>query len=114
MEERDAEHSGVEVEAPRGGAMYHAMHVSRTVKTYPIQEHELYALDDLGGNATLWAAIGSATTALFASCVWDMIQMQPPAHVTAGAKGFAALLFVVSILALMPQSRVSEEATDTS
>ena len=81
---------------PHSGAIYHALHVSRTVRTYPIQEHELYALDDLGGNSTLWTAIGSAASALFVSCVWTMICTQPPATTTNAEKGFALLLLVVA------------------
>ena len=77
------------------GAMYHALHVSRTVKTYPIQEHELLALDDLGRNSTLWTSIGAATLALFGSCIWSTLQN--PDKVTPGAEGFAALLFFVSM-----------------
>jgi hypothetical protein len=89
----------VSVEPVPGGAMYHPLHVSRTVKTYPIQEHELLALDDLGRNSTLWTAIGSASLALFAGCIWDMIQMQPPAAASTGAQGFALLLLGVSVVA---------------
>ena len=85
----------VTTESPGGGAIYHALHVSRTVKTYPIQEHELSALDDLGRNSTLWTAIGSASLALLASCVWDMLHASTPA--SDGEKGFMVLLAVVSI-----------------
>jgi hypothetical protein len=67
---------------------------SRIVKTYPIQEHELLALDDLGRNSTLWTAIGSATLALVGSCVWSMLQS--PDSINAGAKGFTGLLLFVS------------------
>ena len=81
--------------------MYHALHVSRTVKTYPIQEHELYALDDLGRNSTLWTDIGSASMALLASCVWDMIQQQPPVPISNGEKGFMALLLFVAVAAFV-------------
>jgi len=67
---------------------------SRIVKTYPIQEHELLALDDLGRNSTLWTAIGSAALALVGSCGWSMLQS--PDSISTGAKGFAALLLFVS------------------
>lgn len=83
------------------GAMYHALHVSRTVKTYPIQEHELLALDDLGRNSTLWTAISAGAIAVLASCVWSMIQLQAPATVSYGEKGFMLLLAVVSIVSFM-------------
>ena len=83
----------------QGGAMYHALHVSRTVKTYPIQEHELLALDDLGRNSTLWTAIGSASLALGVSCVWGMIQT--PGPISNGEIGFMVLLFVVCIGAFL-------------
>jgi hypothetical protein len=86
---------------PQRGAMYRALHVSRTVKTYPIQEHELYALDDLGKNSTLWTAISAATLALFASCVWDMIQLPAVATLSNGEKGFMGLLLVVTIGAFL-------------
>ena len=92
------ENVSVSVE-PHGGAIYHALHVSRTVKTYPIQEHELLALDDLGRNSTLWTAIGAATLALVASCVWSMLQNSD--KVTPGAEGFAALLFFVSVASFL-------------
>jgi hypothetical protein len=90
----------VSVEAPTG-AMYHALHVSRTVKTYPIQEHELYALDDLGRNATLWTAISAGGFALLASCVWSMIQLQPPAKISNGEVGFMVLLAVVTVVSFL-------------
>jgi hypothetical protein len=83
------------------GAMYHALHVSRTVKTYPIQEHELYALDDLGGNSTLWAAICSASVTLLVSCVWGMLQTRPPNVISNGEKGFIALLAVIAVVSFL-------------
>src|SRR5262249_38913966 len=88
----------VSVEAPTG-AMYHALHVSRTVKTYPIQEHELLALDDLGRNSTLWTAISAAAVTLLASCVWSMIQKEPKATISRGEIGFMLLLGVVTVIA---------------
>jgi hypothetical protein len=67
---------------------------SRVVKTYPIQEHELLALDDLGRNSALWTAIGSAALALVGSCVWSMLQS--PHSISTEVKGFTALLLFVS------------------
>jgi hypothetical protein len=72
---------------------------SRIVKTYPIQEHELLALDDLGRNSTLWTAIGSATLALVGGCLWSMFQSSD--SISAGAKGFAVLLLFVSAASFM-------------
>lgn len=86
------------VESHEGGAMYHPLHVNRTVKTYPIQEHELSALDDLGGNSTLWAAICSASVTLLASCIWGMLQIRPPNEISNGEKGFMALLAVIAVV----------------
>jgi len=71
------------------------------VKTYPIQEHELYALDDLGRNSTLWTAISAGAFAILASCVWSMIQLQPPATLSKGEIGFMVLLAVVSVVSFL-------------
>src|SRR5690242_10357074 len=91
----------VSVKSPTGGAMYHVLHVSRTVKTYPIQEHELYALEDLGRNSTLWTAISAGSFALLASCAWSMIQLQSPATVSKGEIGFMLLLGAVAVIAFL-------------
>lgn len=88
------------------GAVYRAIHVSRTVKTYPIQEHELDSLDDLGRNSTLWTSIGWGALAFLANCVWSSVQS--PSLPSMGQAAFMLLLLAVGIVALIVGSRYAK------
>jgi hypothetical protein len=101
--------------APGGGSMYHAFHVSRTVKTYPIQEHELLSLNDLSGNSTLWAFIGTAALTTVVGCIWSMITATPvPAGVVQPtnwpAVGFLLLAIAICVVSYFIAFRYSRKS----
>ncbi|BCX48149.1 hypothetical protein HAHE_20570 [Haloferula helveola] len=63
---------GISAPPPRT-SYYEAIHCYRKVKTYPIQEHELSALDESNSNFTLWASLGTGFIFLSIGCVWDTV-----------------------------------------
>ena len=81
------------------GAVFQPLHATRIVKIYPIQEYEMEALNDLGGNATLWTSIGSSALALVAGCVWTMIDAPKETKTNTGAIGFTILCAIIAIAA---------------
>lgn len=78
----------------QGGAIFQPVHAKRMVKIYPIQEHELLALDDLGRHSTLWTAIGTGALSFSASCFWSMSQNASSSE--PAPKALAWLLLVIS------------------
>ena len=81
-----------DISVSTGGAQLVPENLTRKVKIYPIQEHELTSLDDLGKNSTIWAAIGAGAVTLATNCIWDIFKSTPTSPVSIEEKGFMWLM----------------------
>jgi len=81
----------------RPGAVYHPLHVKRMVKIYPIQEHELHALQNLSAEKTLWSSVASGALALLLGCLWEWSQLPKGASL---GKESTLLLVITSSVAV--------------
>ena len=68
------------------------LQVKRSMKVYPIQEHELMMIQSWGSDKTLWSSVGAGALAWLLSCCWDWAQMPESSHMSLGAKLFIGVL----------------------
>ena len=78
------------------GAVCRTIHADREITMHLFAKHELRTLATHNSQMTLWSSIGSATLALVAACIWDMITAEVN-YCTAGA--FCGACVVVAAIA---------------
>lgn len=100
MGEQPPAPTNVSILPTAAGAIYTPIHVRRTVKIYPIQEHELTTLNMFSSAVTVCASIVSGTAMYLLGIIWDMSATEDALVQKVGAKalfvgGFVILVCVV-------------------
>lgn len=78
------------------GAIYRPIHGERSVKVYPIQEHELKTIGICNTMVTLCSSVGALFVALLGGCLWDTSIAEQPCSRTG-----VAFMVVCAICALV-------------
>src|SRR4051812_2253538 len=98
-EQPSAASSGT-ISSDRAGSVVLPIHVTRHVKVYPIQKHELATLQAMSGEKTFWAAVAAGAFVFIIDCLWSWCQLPdesklPPRSIAIIV--FAAVVCVFSL-----------------